>query len=449
MSITGLACELASAAERGGDSKQAASLLQALCDQLAASGDDGAAELDEVLLDLQRPLLQSAALSIEAEAAARCLLTVAATVCTAREVFTLCIAALSETLSQHPPAVPTPTHGPASPAFQLFLLATLCRCLPRIRRRPLHFLADALDMQLRWAAEALPSLLLGSGSSAEQPAGISCSSSGSSSSSIACNAPPSGAQPTAAHALAVLARLATHTTAWVHSAEGQLAEQERAVALRLQGLALLQLASIALQLPENLEAAAAALPQAQQRAPPRPPAQRPAGSLLRSCAHDALHAVLAALDPHARLAQLRRMMQLPSTASAVVALQRLRQEMATAWDGNSGDSSGGIGGGGSCSLWLSEAAVGLALPCLARGTPDGWHDEGSVAAAADVQAAALSLLRPKKALSVGKLSDLSGADLGAAKTVAVATDPMNAPMAQLPPSGGSGEMRREPEGKPS
>lgn len=98
MSITGLACELASAAERGGDSKQAASLLQALCDQLAASGDDGAAELDEVLLDLQRPLLQSAALSIEAEAAARCLLTVAATVCTAREVFTLCIAALSETL---------------------------------------------------------------------------------------------------------------------------------------------------------------------------------------------------------------------------------------------------------------------------------------------------------------------------------------------------------------
>lgn len=86
-------------------------------------------------------------------------------------------------------------------------------------------------------------------------------------------------------------------------------------------------------------------------------------------------------------------LQLPSTASAVVALQRLRQEMATAWDGNSGDSSGGIGGGGSCSLWLSEAAVGLALPCLARGTPDGWHDEGSVAAAADVQAAALSLLR--------------------------------------------------------
>ena len=172
--------------------------------------------------------------------------------------------------SQHPPAVPTPTHGPASPAFQLFLLATLCRCLPRIRRRPLHFLADALDMQLRWAAEALPSLLLGSGSSAEQPAGISCSSSGSSSSSIACNAPPSGAQPTAAHALAVLARLATHTTAWVHSAEGQLAEQERAVALRLQGLALLQLASIALQLPENLEAAAAALPQAGGSAAPAP-----------------------------------------------------------------------------------------------------------------------------------------------------------------------------------
>ncbi|KAI7836802.1 hypothetical protein COHA_009347 [Chlorella ohadii] len=42
--------------------------------------------------------------------------------------------------------------------------------------------------------------------------------------------------------------------------------------------------------------------------------------------------------------------------------------------------------------------------------------------------------RPKKAISIGKLSDLSSPDLGAAKTVGVVTDPANAPMENVPRS---------------
>lgn len=97
---------------------------------------------------------------------------------------------------------------------------------------------------------------------------------------------------------------------------------------------------------------------------------------------------------------------MPSTAAAVVALQRLRQEMAAAWPvptsgqreqaqqqaAGSGGSAGGSGSGDS-QLWLSEAALGLALPCLERGSEAGWQDEGSVLRQADVQAAALNLLR--------------------------------------------------------
>lgn len=85
---------------------------------------------------------------------------------------------------------------------------------------------------------------------------------------------------------------------------------------------------------------------------------------------------------------------MPSTAAAVVALQRLRQEMAAAWTGPAGaQQPGGTGAADAHKLWLSEAALGLALPCLEHGSEAGWHDEGSVLRQADVQAAALSLLR--------------------------------------------------------
>ncbi|KAL4428454.1 hypothetical protein ABPG75_002543 [Micractinium tetrahymenae] len=58
--------------------------------------------------------------------------------------------------------------------------------------------------------------------------------------------------------------------------------------------------------------------------------------------------------------------------------------------------------------------------------------------------------RPRKALSVGKLTDLSTADLGASKTVAVAVDPVNAPMEDLPPlgTGGAEAGAGQTEGKP-
>ena len=92
----------------------------------------------------------------------------------------------------------------------------------------------------------------------------------------------------------------------------------------------------------------------------------------------------------------------------MVALQRLRQEMAAAWpvpaaqqrdqpaQGAAGEGSSHSGGGSGASesqLWLSEAALGLALPCLEHGGEAGWQEEGSVLRQADVQAAALSLLR--------------------------------------------------------
>ena len=77
-------------------------------------------------------------------------------------------------------------------------------------------------------------------------------------------------------------------------------------------------------------------------------------------------------------------LQLPSPAAAVVALQPLRQEMAAAWAAPSPAQQ---------QPWLSEAALALALPCLEHGSADGWQNEAGVLERADVQAAALSLLR--------------------------------------------------------
>lgn len=547
----------------------------------------------------------------------------------------------------------SPTHGPASPTFQLCLLGTLQRCLPRVRRRRLHFLADSLHMQLRWAAEMLPRLPLRDAfNKGNAPA----------------EEPLEGQQPlTVAAAVRSLASMAGGIAAW---ADGQLAGQERHAALGLQGAVLLQLAGLCLQLPQALQAAAGAVEAAQQQQPggggaggaapaagsrlplmraahttllelPQvliaaaagqgaqpgsgtspasspehmlelaeglgeqlaaaglnaaefvhfsateaaegaaaaacaaacsgsagaaqqaqrlrelPPAaasllldlgaqhqsvpltllplcalctacsqlgrsageQPPAAAaeaaaapgpaadarlaasspaldrllsalvavmshnpvqLLRSCAHDALHAVLDAFAPRARLEVLRRLVQVgrwiegslalvrcllpwlwvlprwgaadvavgvalaclaasprpprrcydscpgmcsacmkggppslcpavqsPSTAAAVVALQRLRQEMAAAWLPAGGTPAGTAGApaapasplaaaassGADAGVWLSSEALGLALPCLERGSEGGWHDEASVLAAADVQAAALSLLR--------------------------------------------------------
>lgn len=108
------------------------------------------------------------------------------------------------------------------------------------------------------------------------------------------------------------------------------------------------------------------------------------------------------------LTLLRLLLQMPSTAVAAVALQRLRLEMAAAWAGEAQQQSqeqqqgqqeqqaqqqageeAAVGG----SPWLSPEALELALPCLQQGGTAGWHDERGVLEQADVQAAALSLLR--------------------------------------------------------
>ncbi len=142
----------------------------------------------------------------------------------------------------------TAVSGPASPAFQLCLLGTLQHCLPRIRRLPLHFVADLLHMQLRWAAEVLPRLPLGcTPHDGETPA----------------EGQLKGQQSlTVAAAVHSLADMAGSLAGW---AGGQLAEQERQAAVCLQGGALLQLTSLCLQLPQATQAASAAVEAAQRR----------------------------------------------------------------------------------------------------------------------------------------------------------------------------------------
>lgn len=193
------------------------------------------------------------------------------------------------TCPAHPPALPScfplpcschdgesppPAHGPASPAFQLFLLGTLCACLPRIRRRPLHFAAELLHMELRWAAEVLPGLPLGDaqGAAADAAAAV-----GAAESSAAVAAGPSGAEAageapaTVAGAVARLARLAAQMAAWLQQQQGgeasQLKAEEQQPAAALLGMTLLQLAGLTMQLPSVLQAAEAAVPAAAQAQP--------------------------------------------------------------------------------------------------------------------------------------------------------------------------------------
>ncbi|KAL4428455.1 hypothetical protein ABPG75_002544 [Micractinium tetrahymenae] len=590
MSASELVCQLSSALEGGSGEEGLPALLQELAGLVDTPGSGSASELDEILMDAWPLVMAAAGRSAAAEAAARPLLAAVARHCTAREVFTLCMATLAEHLSEAADA-PEGSHayGPASPAFQLCLLRALQQCLPRIRRRPLHFFADLLHTQLRWAGEVLPKLPLGSVSND--------ASTGQTPTEQPVEGPATLTVASASHALA---NWAGNVAAWAGGQ--QLAEHEWHAALQLQGATLLHLASLCLQLPQNVEAAAAAaaaaqrqqqgqrgagtlgaapaagsrlplmraaavallaLPQvliaavpfeeekpgssssssstaspehlqqlaeglgeqlatagidaadlahlspaqaaegaaaaacaaacnistppdaqaewlqdllpaaacllldlgAQQQSVPlallplcavctacsqvagttaaggqgaagrEPAAATPAPAaslqlaastpaldtllsalvaimshnpvqLLRSCAHDALHAVLDAFRPAARLAQLHRLLQSPSTAAAVVTLQRLRQEVAAAWGATGGTSAGTAGSSAASAppvaapeasddrgIWLSSEALGLALPCLQRGSEDGWHDEASVLAAADVQAAALSLLR--------------------------------------------------------
>ena len=112
-------------------------------------------------------------------------------------------------------------------------------------------------MQLRWAARVLPCLPLGDVNGSRTAAA----------------APHNEAQPTApltaADAVGSLAGLASRSARWAEQAGGQqLSAQERQAAQQLLGVVVLQLAAIALLLPHNLEAAAAAVPSQDHTAAP-------------------------------------------------------------------------------------------------------------------------------------------------------------------------------------
>lgn len=100
--------------------------------------------------------------------------------------------------------------------------------------------------------------------------------------------------------------------------------------------------------------------------------------IVRTSAYEALNTLLDAMDPSARLLVLRRLLNMDSTAAAVVALQRLRLEISQAVlpEGLS-----------------HQVALQLALPYLQHGDPPGWRNEADVMRSADVMAAAASVCR--------------------------------------------------------
>lgn len=103
-SVTELACSLAGALDAPEpDTQNVCELLERLATllQQPANGQaqtSATAELDELLFDMDASLLAAAALSPAADARVRALLAAAARCCTAREVFTLGMAALSQQL---------------------------------------------------------------------------------------------------------------------------------------------------------------------------------------------------------------------------------------------------------------------------------------------------------------------------------------------------------------
>lgn len=110
MGIAELACVLSSAVEAvESDAQSVTKLLLQLCSLLESP--EAATELDEILLDLHVTLMHATEQSPAAEAAVRQLLAFAAAQCTAREVFTLCMATLAQELRQAAcawvPAVPS------------------------------------------------------------------------------------------------------------------------------------------------------------------------------------------------------------------------------------------------------------------------------------------------------------------------------------------------------
>ena len=95
--VTGLACQLAGDLEAG-HAGAATATTEQLALLLQHTPEVALPELDEVIFDLQEPLMRAAATGAEGERAVRRVLLSAADGCIAREVFTMVAAALSQHL---------------------------------------------------------------------------------------------------------------------------------------------------------------------------------------------------------------------------------------------------------------------------------------------------------------------------------------------------------------
>lgn len=107
MSTSELVCQLNSALESCSREAELPALLLALERLLDDPQSEAASELNEILMDAWPLLMAAAARSAAAEAAAHTLLAALARHCTAREVFTLCMASLAE----HVRWAQTPAHA--------------------------------------------------------------------------------------------------------------------------------------------------------------------------------------------------------------------------------------------------------------------------------------------------------------------------------------------------
>jgi ABC-type transporter Mla subunit MlaD len=97
-SVAELACSLSSELDTAAPCANAvAQTLDQLCEALEQA-PGAAAELDEILFDLHGALIKAAGTSAAAEGRVRRLLSAAVQHCAAREVFTLCLATLSQNL---------------------------------------------------------------------------------------------------------------------------------------------------------------------------------------------------------------------------------------------------------------------------------------------------------------------------------------------------------------
>lgn len=176
---------------------------------------------------------------------------------------------------------PQPAPGLASADWQLYLLEVLQQCLPRIRRRALHFLAEQLHMALRWARQALHALPLGDPTSCAPASDASSNNAGTA---------QEQQELMAAGAVARLAHMAAATAAWVEQqAEGAMDQQ---AAQGLLGLALLQQASLVMQLPQTLQAADAAVAAAARAHPASGGAAAPAAGSRLPLMHAAAEQLL-------------------------------------------------------------------------------------------------------------------------------------------------------------